>query len=288
MNEKLRSVIYVPGINEKAMRKALTLPVDAIVFDLEDSVSLDRKAQARDTLAAFLEANRAGIRDRQVVVRVNGQDTEFWNDDLSMAARVRPDAVLLPKVVRPEIIADARARLGGGAAAPRVWCMVENPMGILKLERIVEGAQPEGIGCLVLGTNDLVKDSDIEPGPGRANLMPWFAHIMLVAKSWGIPVVDGVLNDIHDTRALQAECEAARALGMSGKTVIHPAQVDTVNRGFGPTPEQLAWWQRIVQAYAQPENAGKGVINLDGTMVERLHLEIAQRRLRDHQDADPQ
>src|SRR5690606_13424790 len=121
----------------------------------------------------------------------------------------------------------------------------------------------------------------IEPGPGRANLMPWFAHIMLVAKSFGIPVVDGVLNDIHDIQALQAECAAARALGMSGKTVIHPAQVETVNRGFGPSEEQLAWWRRIVQAYEQPENAGKGVINLDGTMVERLHLEIAQRRLRD-------
>ena len=283
MSGTLRSVIYVPGINEKAMRKTLTLPVDAIVFDLEDSVLHDRKEEARAALAAFLQANRGAFGRARVVVRVNGRDTGFWGGDLDMAARAHPDAVLLPKVTDPEIVADARARLGAaGDPVPAIWCMVENPLGILRLERILEDAQPQGIGCLVLGTNDLVKDSDIDPGPGRANLLPWFAHVLLAAKSFGVPVVDGVLNDIHDTAALEAECAQARAMGMSGKTVIHPAQVEPVNRCFSPSAEQLAGWRRIVEAYSRPENADKGVINLDGTMVERLHLEIARRRLADY------
>lgn len=282
MSRKLRSVLYVPAVNEKAMRKAATLDVDAVILDLEDSVFPERKAEARDTLAAFLAGNRASFAGKYLVLRVNGQDTDFWNDDLAMAVQLRPDAVLLPKVTSAETIRDARSKLSTQSGdAPRIWCMVENPMGILRLESIVEQGLSQGVECLVVGTNDLVKDSDIEPGEGRRNLMPWLAHVMLVAKSFGVAVIDGVLNDIHDVEALRAESEVAKALGMNGKTILHPAQVETVNRCFTPTEEQLAWWRRIVEAYELPENAGKGVINLGGAMVERLHLEIAQRRLQE-------
>ena len=283
MKRKLRSVLYVPGINEKAMRKAATLAVDAVVFDLEDSVLYEHKAQARDTLSRFLKDNRDELHGKYVVVRINGRDTEFWDADLDMVRAVQPDAVLLPKVVHSDIPRLAREKLGIDAVEPTaIWCMVENPIGILKLESIVENGLADGVECLVLGTNDLIKDSDIDPGPARSNLMPWLAHVTLVAKSFDIPVIDGVLNNIHDLETLKAESEVAKAMGMSGKTIIHPLQVDTVNQCFSPTAEELENWRRIVQAYAQPENAAKGVINLNGVMVERLHLEIAQRRLRDH------
>lgn len=283
MKRKLHSVLYVPGINEKAMHKAATLPVDAVVFDLEDSVLQERKTQARETLSRFLQDHREELHGKYVVVRINGRDTEFWDLDLDMVAAVQPNAVLLPKVVHPDIPRLARKKLGnGGTKSIRIWCMVENPIGILKLENIVEQGLTDGVECLVLGTNDLIKDSDIDPGPVRSNLMPWLAHVTLVAKSFDIPVIDGVLNDIHDLDTLKTEAEIAKAMGMSGKTIIHPAQVETVNLCFSPTAEEMENWKRIVQAYAQPENAGKGVINLDGVMVERLHLEIAQRRLRDY------
>ncbi|MGO1766176.1 hypothetical protein CAP48_02335 [Advenella sp. S44] len=283
MKRKLRSVLYVPGINEKAMRKAATLAVDAVVFDLEDSVLYEGKAQARDTLSRFLKNHRDELHGKYVVVRINGRDTEFWDADLNMVKTVRPDAVLLPKVVHSDIPKLARETLGNdGAESTGIWCMVENPTGILKLESIVEKGLADGVECLVLGTNDLIKDSDIDPGPGRVNLIPWLAHVTLVAKSFDIPVIDGVLNNIHDLDALKAESEVAKAMGMSGKTIIHPLQVETVNKCFSPTAAELEHWRRIVQAYAQPENAAKGVINLDGVMVERLHLEIAERRLRDY------
>ncbi|WP_158238230.1 HpcH/HpaI aldolase/citrate lyase family protein [Pollutimonas nitritireducens] len=283
MKRSLRSVLYVPGINEKAMRKAATLPVDAIVLDLEDSVLHERKSEARDTLSRFLTANRSGFHGKYVVVRVNGRDTEFWDDDLDMVTPARPDAVLLPKVIDPDIPRNAREKLNkGGSESTAIWCMIENPLGILKLESIVENGRADGVECLVLGTNDLIKDSDIDPGEGRKNLIPWLAHVTLVAKSFNIQVIDGVLNNIHDLDALKAESEVAKAMGMSGKTIIHPLQVETVNRCFSPSVEELDHWRRIVHAYSLPENVGKGVINLDGVMVERLHLEIANRQLRDY------
>lgn len=161
--------------------------------------------------------------------------------------------------------------------------MIENPLGILRLETIVEQGKTSGLECLVLGANDLVKDSDIEPGKDRCNLMPWFSHVMLVAKSFDVAVVDSVLNDIKDTDTLRAECETARALGMNGKTIIHPAQVDTANQAFSPGDAQIAWWKKIVDTYHQPENANAGVINLDGSMVERLHYDIAVRKLREYE-----
>jgi len=281
MHRALRSVLYVPGINEKAMRKASTLPVDAVVLDLEDSVLFERKAEARNTLAQFLAAHRSDFDGKYVVIRVNGSDTESWLKDLELAAIARPDAVLLPKVSRPDIPRNAREVLNKhGGESIAIWCMVETPLGILRLESIVEDGQKDGVECLVLGTNDLVKEGDIDPGDKRCNLVPWLAHVVLVAKSFQIPVIDGVLNDIQDLETLAAEARTAKAMGMSGKTIIHPAQIEVVNQCFSPSKEELDSWRRIVAAYAQPENADKGVINLDGMMVERLHLEIAERKLR--------
>ncbi|MVW79023.1 HpcH/HpaI aldolase/citrate lyase family protein [Bordetella sp. 02P26C-1] len=278
---KLRSVLYVPAANEKAMRKAATLSVDAVIFDLEDSVFPEQKTSARTGLAAFLAQERASYQDKYLAIRVNGSDTEYWKEDLAVVADIMPDAVLLPKVTAAQHIALTHAELSARAIqTPKIWAMIENPLGILRLESIVENGKTFGLECLVLGTNDLIKDSDIEPGKDRSNLIPWFSHVMLVAKALNVTVIDGVLNDINNVELLQAECNMARALGMNGKSIIHPAQVNTVNKAFSPDEEQIAWWQKIVAAYAQPENQNAGVINLDGTMVERLHLEIAERKLR--------
>ncbi|CAM3975045.1 HpcH/HpaI aldolase/citrate lyase domain-containing protein [Bordetella muralis] len=283
MNRKLRSVIYVPAINEKAMRKAATLHVDAVIFDLEDSVFPEQKAHARSGLAEFLTKERASFQGKYLVIRVNANDTEYWKDDLATVAQIMPDAVLLPKVTTPQHIHDTYVEISAGKGrAPKIWSMVENPLGILRLEHIVEQGKNSGLECLVLGTNDLVKDSDIDPGKDRRNLMPWFSHVMLVAKSFDMAVIDGVLNDIKNTDALRAECEVARALGMNGKTIIHPAQVETVNKAFSPNEGQIAWWKKIVAAYDLPENANAGVISLDGMMVERLHHEIAVRKLQEY------
>ncbi|WP_415815385.1 HpcH/HpaI aldolase/citrate lyase family protein [Bordetella tumbae] len=283
MNRKLRSVIYVPAINEKAMRKAATLHVDAVIFDLEDSVFPEQKAQARSGLAEFLTKERANFQGKYLVIRVNADDTDYWKDDLAVVAQIMPDAVLLPKVTTPQHIHDAYVELSAQPRQPpKIWSMVENPLGILRLENIVEQGKNSGLECLILGTNDLVKDSDIDPGKDRGNLMPWFSHVMLVAKSFDMAVIDGVLNDIKNTDALRAECEVARALGMNGKTIIHPAQVETVNKAFSPSEEQIAWWRKIVAAYDLPENANAGVISLDGMMVERLHHEIAVRKLQEY------
>jgi citrate lyase subunit beta/citryl-CoA lyase len=280
MSSKLRSVLYVPAINEKAMRKAASLPVDAVIFDWEDSVFPEQKALARSGLAAFLNAERASFTGKYLVIRVNADDTEYWKEDLAVVADILPDAVLLPKVTSPQLIHQTHAELWARVPqTPKIWAMVEKPLGVLRLESIVEKGVDLGLECLVLGTNDLLKDSDMEAGKDRCNLMPWFSHVMLVAKSFDVAVVDGVLNDIKNLDALQAECDVARALGMNGKTIIHPAQVDTVNKAFSPSAEQIAAWKEIVAAYARPENQGAGVINLGGVMVERLHLEIATRKL---------
>ena len=283
MNNRLRSVLYVPGLNTKAMQKGIGLPVDAIVFDLEDSISETQKGQARQTLRSFLKNHEGGTGKAHTtrVIRVNDMDTEFWRDDIDLVRHARPDAILLPKVTSASTIREANRLLNSDAAQSpiRIWIMIESALGILKLERIVEESLEQNLACLVLGTNDLAKDTDIDPGEDRKNFVPWFAHIVMVAKSYGLPVIDGVLNDIHDQETLSKECQAAKSLGMSGKTIIHPNQREAVNTLFSPTPAQLAWWEKIVAAYDMPENVDKGVIKVEGVMVERLHLETAQEKL---------
>ncbi|TCT09634.1 HpcH/HpaI aldolase/citrate lyase family protein [Paralcaligenes ureilyticus] len=279
MNLRLRTLLYVPGINLRAMQKAVDLPVDAIIFDLEDSILESQKVQARITLKSFLAAPEKQATSPRTVIRINSVESSFWNDDLKLVKELRPQAVLLSKVANAKTIHLANEYLNGPGEQVKIWAMVENPLGILKLDQIVEDSLTKNLECLVLGTNDFVKDTDIDPGENRANLTPWFTRIIMVAKAYGLPVIDGVLNDIHDQNTLELESKAAKAMGMTGKTIIHPNQVDIVNSVFSPTPQELAWWTKIVDTYALPENANKGVINLDGIMVERLHLESAIRRL---------
>lgn len=268
-----RSVLYMPGANERALEKARTLEADALILDLEDSVAPDAKADARSRVAACIAAG--GYGKRELVVRVNALDTPWGEDDMKAAAGAGPDAILVPKVSRGSDVARAISFMAEAPSKTRLWVMMETPLAMLKAEDIA-GANPR-LACLVLGTNDLVKETRASAASQRFALVPMLSLCVLAGRAHGLDVVDGVYNDFRDEAGFRAECEQGRMLGMDGKTLIHPGQIGTCNDVFSPSPEDVAWSCRIIAAFALPENAAKGVITLDGKMVERLHLSMAER-----------
>lgn len=276
-----RSVLYVPAANPRAMAKARALDCDAVVFDLEDAVAPAMKAQARRHL---VEAFSAGpLTGRESVIRVNAAGTDDFALDMDAVAHCKPDAVLLPKVERPEALPllGSACRARGVASTMRAWAMVETPAALLELDRIVRAgtAGAPALDCLVVGTNDLAKETGVFTGEGRSFLLPWLMQVVLVARRYGVTVLDGVWNDFGDTAGFDAEAAQGRKMGFDGKTLIHPAQVEPAHRAFTASEEAVADARRIVEAFAQPEHAGAGVINLQGRMVERLHLAQAERLL---------
>jgi citrate lyase subunit beta/citryl-CoA lyase len=266
-----RSVLYMPGANARALEKARTIACDALILDLEDSVAPDAKAEARSQVAAAVAAR--GFGSREVVVRINGLDTPWGTDDMAMAVKAGPDAILVPKVSSAADIGRAAAAMG--SSATRLWVMVETPLAILNAREVAGAGAP--LACLVLGTNDLVKETRMSPADGRMALLPLLTTAVLAARAFGLDVIDGVYNDFRDAEGFAAECRQGRNLGMDGKTLIHPAQVETCNAVFSPAPEEVAWSQKVIAAFAEPQNVAKGVITVDGRMVERLHLAIAER-----------
>lgn len=269
----------MPGSNARAIDKARTLPVDAVILDLEDSVAPDAKAGARDAVAAAVRDG--GYGRRELVIRVNGPATEWGAGDLAAAAAARPDAVLLPKVSDPGAVIEAARRLDAvpEAGAVKIWAMIETPLAILRLDAIAAAAAEPGsrLACFVLGTNDLAKETRARLVPGRAPMLPWLAQAVAAARAYGLEVLDGVFNDLADLDGLRRECEQGRDLGFDGKTLIHPGQVATANAAFAPAPGEVAAARAVIAAFAKPENAGRGVIALDGRMVERLHADMAER-----------
>jgi citrate lyase subunit beta/citryl-CoA lyase len=273
-----RSVLYMPGSNARALEKAKILAADALIFDLEDSVAPDAKDAARDQLAAAVRDG--GYGKREIVIRVNALATPWGEADLKMAARSGADAVLLPKVETTQDIAAARLLLRAAATVNSLalWAMMETPGAILnagKISTTRRGAFP--LKAFVLGTNDLAKETGAALGQGRAGMLPWLSACVAAAKAHGLDVIDGVYNDIGNEAGLRAELEQGRALGMDGKTLIHPSQIEPCNDAFTPPASEVEWARRIVAAFADPANAGKGVIQLDGKMVELLHAEMAKR-----------
>lgn len=272
-----RSVLCVPADNRRALEKIAPLACDGVIYDLEDAVLTDRKVEARGMLAAQLEKSRpAGI---EIVIRINGLKTPFGEKDLAEAVRLQPDAILLPKVESPADI-QAVADLLAESDAPdslRLWAMIETPRGVLNAAAIAETGRTSGgrLDCFVPGLNDLRKETNVPALPGRPYLVPWLMQILLSARSCGLDIIDSVYNDFRDADGFEAECRQGRDMGFDGKMLIHPAQIDTANRAFGLTPEDVAEAAAIVDAFARPENAGKGVIDLGGRMVERLHLDQA-------------
>ena len=274
----LRSVLYMPGSNARALEKARTLPADGLIFDLEDAVAPSMKATARQQVAAALQ--EGGYGHRFIVVRVNGPDTDWHEQDVRAAAAAKPGAILLPKVETPDML---RAAAGDIAAAGgegiAIWAMMETPRAVLRALDIAEVAADIPLAAFVMGTNDLARETGASLAKGRAAFVPWLMACVAAAKANGLEIIDGVFNDFRDAAGLRAECEQGRLMGMSGKTLIHPAQLAAANEIFAPSDAEVAWAEKLAAAFAAPENAGRGAIEVDGRMVELLHLQMAERTL---------
>lgn len=276
-----RSVLYVPAANTRAIDKARDLPCDVIVFDLEDAVAPAMKGQARENLSRAFAAQP--FTAQETVIRVNALDSAEFADDLRAAAACRPDAILLPKVNTSADLERFAAALGtiADGPPPRLWAMIETAAALHHLDGILhagQGSRPR-LDCLVVGTNDLAKETGVYPGEGRAYLLPWLMSVVLAARRYGTDVLDGVWNDFGDRAGFDSEVLQSVRMGFNGKTLIHPSQVEPANAAFTPSDAAIAEAHAIVAAFARPEHAAAGVINLDGRMVERLHLEQATRLL---------
>jgi citrate lyase subunit beta/citryl-CoA lyase len=273
-----RSVLYMPGSNGRALEKARQLPADAVILDLEDAVAPDAKAKAREMIVATLKAG--GFGHREVLVRINGLDTAWWLDDIAVAA-AGPDAILVPKVSTPEQLRDLGKHLMGVAkeAKVRVWAMMETPLAMLNARDIAAAALDPAtrLAGFVMGTNDLAKDTRARIVPGRAPMLPWLMTCVAAARAFGLDILDGVYNDLGNAEGFAAECREASDLGFDGKTLIHPQQIAPCNEAFSPSAEEVAWARKIIAAFDLPENKGKGVIQVEGRMVEILHADMARR-----------
>ncbi|MDR6771267.1 CoA ester lyase [Azospirillum sp. BE72] len=270
-----RSVLYMPGSNARALEKGRSLPADGLILDLEDAVAPDAKAAARDTIAQALAAGGYGA--RELVVRVNGLNTPWGYDDLRMAAASGADAVLLPKVESADAVRQAEAvlRTAGAPAGQTIWCMMETPLGILNVKEIA-GASPT-VGALVLGTSDLAKDLHAAHTAQRLPMITSLGLCLLAARAYGLAVLDGVHLDLNDDEGFAASCRQGRELGFDGKTLIHPKTIAACNAAFAPDADEIAQAHRIIAAHAEAAAAGKGVVLVDGKLVENLHVENARR-----------
>jgi citrate lyase subunit beta / citryl-CoA lyase len=276
-----RSVLYMPGANARAIAKARTLPADAIILDLEDSVAPDAKAAARKQVCD--EVTAGGFGAREVIVRINGLDSPWWLEDINAIAKVKPDAVLVPKISDPRHLEDVADRLVDISAEHRirVWAMMETPLAMLNAAEIAAAAQDveTRLAAFVMGTNDLAKDTRARITPGRAPMLPWLMTCVASARAFGLDIIDGVYNDLGDAEGFARECKQAREMGFDGKTLIHPNQIGPCNAAFSPTPEEIAEAKKVIAAFELPENRKKGVVQIDGRMVERLHADMARRTL---------
>jgi len=281
-----RSVLYVPASNDKALAKIAQLSCDAIIIDLEDAVAPADKIAAREKLPAIFAsrpvANHLGHRC-EMVVRVNALASEWGADDLLAVAKVEPDGILLSKVATPRDILEVGDVLDDNFApdSVKLWAMIETPKALLNIGAMAElGRDPASrLNCFVAGTNDLAKDTGVLVTPDRRYLVPWLMQMVLAARAGGLDMLDGVANDFRDLDAFARECAEGAAMGFDGKTLIHPAQIDAANRAFAPSPEAVAEARLIKDAFSRGENTGKGVIALNGKMVERLHLAQAEKLL---------
>jgi citrate lyase subunit beta / citryl-CoA lyase len=274
-----RSVLYMPGSNTRAIEKARTLAVDAIILDLEDSVAPDSKTSARKQVSDAVIAG--GFGSRELIVRINGLDTAWWLEDLDVVAKAKPDAVLIPKVSIPSQLEDVAERLVDISADHRirVWAMMETPLAMLNAREIAAAAKDAEtrLAAFVMGTNDLAKETRAKITSGRAAMLPWLMNCVAAARAYGLDILDGVFNDLADAEGFARECAQGRDLGFDGKTLIHPNQVAACNGAFSPSDEEVAQARKVIAAFELPENRDKGVVALDGRMVERLHADMARR-----------
>jgi len=274
-----RSILYMPGSNARALEKAKTLPVDGVILDLEDAVAPNAKAAARAQVVAAVKAGGFGA--REVFIRVNGIGTPWFADDLNAAIEAAPDAILVPKISTPDEPERIGERLLSRHANlhTRIWAMIETPTAIFNAREIARTAidSETRLAGFVLGTNDLAKETRAMILPGRAPMLPWLTTCLLAAREFGIDILDGVFNDIGNAQGFAEECAQARDLGFDGKTLIHPNQIEPCNAAFSPAADEVAQARKMIAAFDLPENKNKGVVQIDGRMVERMHAEMARR-----------
>jgi citrate lyase subunit beta/citryl-CoA lyase len=262
-------MLYMPGANARALEKAQNLPADALIFDLEDAVLPDAKAAARDTIAAAIGAGAYGA--RELILRVNGLATPWGRDDLAFAATLPLHGVLLPKVESPETLAAAVPLIGPDQA---LWCMIETPLGVLNAPHVAGFG--DRLAGFVVGTNDLVKDMRARHVPGRQPLLAALGLILLAARAHGLVAIDGVHNDLDDDAGFEEACRQGAAMGYDGKSLIHPRTIDAANRLFGPSADDIAAAQRLIEGFEAARAAGQGVVRVDGRLVEQLHVDEAR------------
>jgi citrate lyase subunit beta/citryl-CoA lyase len=270
-----RSVLYMPGANDKALEKAKGLPCDAIIFDTEDSVAPDMKEAARDKVAAAATSGEYGR--RELTIRVNSLETPWFEDDVRSAAAAGPSGVVVPKIQSTADVARVEALLESGGAPDhtRIWAMLETPAAIEAAAEIASCS--ERLAVLVMGTNDLAKELRAALVPGRAPLLWGLQRCVNAARAAGKVILDGVFNDIRDEEGFAAECRQGAELGFDGKTLIHPSQLEAANAAFAPSEEEVAQARRVIEAWEAGLAEGKGVIQLDGRMIENLHVDNARR-----------
>jgi citrate lyase beta subunit len=272
-----RSVLYMPGANTRALEKARTLPADALIFDLEDAVAPEAKEAARTNVVLAAESRAYG--KREIAIRCNGLGTPWGEADIEAIAKSGADAILVPKVESAAQVTHVVSLLdtAGAPTDMAVWAMMETPKGILRAEEIA-GAHPR-LGLFVMGTNDLVKDMRARHTPMRLPMITALGIGMLAARAHGLAILDGVYNDIQDTAGFRAVCQQGLEMGFDGKTLIHPSQVEPCNEVFAPSAAELEMAGKIVAAFKAAQAEGKGVVTVDGRMIENLHVEQAERAL---------
>ncbi len=276
-----RSLLFMPGSNARALEKARILPADGIILDLEDSVAPDAKALARDQIAQAIAEN--GFGKREVLIRVNALDSPWWIDDVTMAGKVAPDGILVPKVSGVKDLNAIADRLSdtNADASIKVWVMIETARGVLQAEELAAGSRDSEtrLAGFVFGPNDISRETRIKMQPGRAAMIPMITHCILAARAYGLEILDGPYSDFSNVDGFALECAQARDLGFDGKTLIHPGQIVACNAIFTPPAEEVAHARKIIAAFERPENAARGAIQLDGQMVERLHADMARRTI---------
>jgi citrate lyase subunit beta/citryl-CoA lyase len=276
-----RSLLFMPGSNARALEKARNLPADGLILDLEDAVAPDAKALARDQIAQAVAAK--GFGKREVLIRINALDSPWWIDDLNMAGKAKPDGVLVPKISSVADLAAIANRLSDINAdqAIRVWAMIETARAVLDADKIAAASRDSEtrLAGFVFGPNDISRETRIRMKPGRAEMIPMITHCVLATRAHGLEILDGPYSDISNIDGFATECAQGRDLGFDGKTLIHPSHIEACNAIFTPPAEEVALARKIIAAFQQPENAGRGAIQLDGRMVERLHADMAKRTI---------
>lgn len=272
-----RSCLYMPGANARALEKARDLPADTLILDLEDAVAPEAKEEARAAILAAVSAG--GYGKREIIIRMNGLDTPWGHDDLKAIATAGVDGVLAPKVTGARDIERLSTLLkeAGAPDALRLWVMIETPLAILNIQEIAAAAKGTRLTTFVMGTNDLAKEYRARMTPNRIAFQTALQLSIAAARAYGLVAIDGVYNDIKNEDGFRDECEQGRDLGFDGKTLIHPSQLEEANRIFAPSPDDVEQAKAVIEAFADPTNAGKGVLKVNGKMTELLHLDEARR-----------